>query len=123
MVVATTECDVMNKKTIRVSKKRQITIPLEFYEKLNLGNEVECALKDGAVIIRPIRRNLRDDFSEELLEELISKGLSGQELMEQFRIERANFKQGAQKMLKEAEEIALGTKPSESFEDVFGSEE
>lgn len=35
------ERDVMNRKIISVSKKRQITIPLQFYKHLNLDNEVE----------------------------------------------------------------------------------
>lgn len=123
MVAAMMERDIMKKKTIRVSKKRQITIPLEFYEKLDLSNEVECSLEDGAIVIRPIRRNLGDDFSEELLEELVSLGLSGQELVEQFKIERANLKQATQKMLKEAEEIAKGTMPGLTIDDVFNSQE
>lgn len=32
----------MELKRIRVSDKRQITIPKSFFEKLNLGEEVEC---------------------------------------------------------------------------------
>lgn len=38
--------DGVDRKIINVSKRRQITIPLEFYKKLGLKKEVECTLKD-----------------------------------------------------------------------------
>lgn len=44
----------MNRKIISVSKKRQITIPIEFYKHLNMGDKVECSLEDGAIVIRPL---------------------------------------------------------------------
>ena len=42
MSASTLERDIMNRKIISVSTKRQITIPLQFYKHLNLGSEVEC---------------------------------------------------------------------------------
>lgn len=33
-----------DRKVIRISNKRQITIPLKYYETLDLGQEVECVL-------------------------------------------------------------------------------
>lgn len=38
------ERDYMGSRIIRVSKKRQITIPLKYYEALDLGDQVECSL-------------------------------------------------------------------------------
>ena len=32
----------MNRKTIKISEKRQITIPQKYYEKLGFTNEAEC---------------------------------------------------------------------------------
>lgn len=39
------EPDIMNRKIISVSKKRQITIPLQFYKHLELGSEVDGNMK------------------------------------------------------------------------------
>jgi bifunctional DNA-binding transcriptional regulator/antitoxin component of YhaV-PrlF toxin-antitoxin module len=72
------ERDVMNRKIISVSKKRQITIPLQFYKHLNLDNEVECSLEDGKIIIKPLHREAAE-FSVEILKDLISQGYSGEE--------------------------------------------
>ena len=67
--MATLECDIMDRKTISVSKKRQITIPLQFYKHLDLDNEVECSLEDGAIVIRPVHRGT-SEFSVEILKDL-----------------------------------------------------
>ena len=60
------ERDIMDRKIISVSKKRQITIPLQFYKHLGLGNEVECFLEDGRIVIQPLHRE-PSEFSVEIL--------------------------------------------------------
>ncbi len=117
-----TEGDYMESKIIRVSQKRQITIPLKFFEKLNLSNEVECSLEDNAIVIRPLQRN-QDEFSVEILRELVSKGYSGEELVQQFEIKRANIKQAVHNMLEEADKIADGSITSATLVDIFDSED
>lgn len=72
MSTLATERDYMDSRVIRVSRKRQITIPLKFHEALNLGDQVECSLEDGAIIIRPLRRT-DDEFSVEILKALVSR--------------------------------------------------
>ncbi|NLC68511.1 MAG: AbrB/MazE/SpoVT family DNA-binding domain-containing protein [Clostridiaceae bacterium] len=116
------ERDIMDRKIISVSKKRQITIPLQFYKRLNLGNEVECILEDGKMIIKPI--NLEpSEFSVEILKDLVSQGYSGDELVRQFEIQSKNIKKAVAGMLEEAEAIAAGKKPAADFDDVFGPED
>ena len=39
------ERDIMDRKIISVSKKRQITIPLQFYKHLGLGMKLNVSLK------------------------------------------------------------------------------
>lgn len=64
-------------KIIKVSDKRQITIPKEFFEKLGMGDEAVCELTDGGIIIRPLdgvtakmhdseknRRLIKDSFGD-----------------------------------------------------------
>ena len=35
----------MNRKTIRISEKRQLTIPQKFFEALGFSTEAECILR------------------------------------------------------------------------------
>lgn len=117
------EREPMNSKIIRVSQKRQITIPIEFFQKLDISSEVECFLQDDAIVIRPLRRHEGDEFSVEILKDLVAKGLSGNELVRQFEVERKNVKGAARKMLEEVDKIADGTIPSPTFDDIFTSED
>ena len=99
--MATLERDIMDRKTISVSKKRQITIPLQFYKHLDLDNEVECSLEDGAIVIRPVHRGT-SEFSVEL--------------------QNKNIKTAVSNMIEEADAIAAGEKSAANLNDVFGSE-
>lgn len=115
------ERDTMDRKIISVSKKRQITIPLQFYRHLDLDNEVECSLEDGAVVIRPLHRE-PSEFSVEILKDLISQGYSGDELIKQFEKQSKSIKNAITNILEEADAIAAGEKSSASFDDIFGSD-
>ncbi|NQS76931.1 MAG: AbrB/MazE/SpoVT family DNA-binding domain-containing protein [Peptococcaceae bacterium] len=114
--------DIMDRKIISVSRKRQITIPLQFYKHLDLGNEVECLLEDGKIIIQPLHRG-PSEFSVEILKDLVSQGYSGDELIEQFETQNKNIKKAVTNMLKEADAIAAGEKPGATFDEIFGSED
>ncbi len=122
MLTTVTERDVMDSKIISVSAKRQITIPLKFYKQLNLEKEVVCSLEDGAIVIRPLRRD-DGDFSVEILKDLVSQGYSGEELIKRFEAQNKSIKKAIGKMLEEAEQIVAGEKPAAGFKDVFGSED
>jgi antitoxin component of MazEF toxin-antitoxin module len=109
-------------KIIRVSRKRQITIPLEYFENLDLGTEVECSLENGSIVIRPLRRHVSDEFSVDILKDLVAKGFSGDGLIRQFEIEQANFRGAVRRMAEDVDKIAEGSIPSATFADIFGSE-
>jgi bifunctional DNA-binding transcriptional regulator/antitoxin component of YhaV-PrlF toxin-antitoxin module len=116
------ERDIMGRKIINVSRKRQITIPLQYYKHLALGSEVECLLEDGKIIIQPLHRG-PSEFSVEILKDLVSQGYSGDELVKQFEKQSKNIKKAVTNMLEEADGVAAGKKPAASFEKLFGSEE
>jgi len=59
------------RKRISVSKKRQITIPADFFNAMGVGAQVECYLRGGALVIRPVREE-SGAFDEEILAGLIS---------------------------------------------------
>ncbi len=112
----------MDSKIIRVSKKRQITIPLEYYNQLNLGDEVKCFIENNALVISPLIRNT-GEFSVEILKDLVSQGLSGNELVREFEEQSKYMVSAVSNMLNEADKIAKGEIPGASFDDVFDSEE
>ena len=108
MTVYQVERERVKRKIIRVSKKRQITIPLEFFNELKLSDQVECSLEKGAIVIRPLELRKNDEFSVEILKELVAQGYSGDELINQFEIARNRLKQAVDNMLDEADRIAEG---------------
>jgi len=112
---------IMERKIINVTGKRQVTIPLKFYERLRFGKEIECFLTDDAIILRPFSYS-DDSFTMEILKDLVSQGLSGNELLERFAEQRATIKKAVSLLIDEADEIAAGKRKSASTKDIFGEE-
>jgi bifunctional DNA-binding transcriptional regulator/antitoxin component of YhaV-PrlF toxin-antitoxin module len=111
----------MMKKRISVSQKRQITIPIEFFNTLGIEKEVECYLQNNAIVIRPVREN-SGEFDEQILADLISQGLSGQELLEKFKQMRRKIRPAVERLLDEAHLAAESKTQYSVYEDVFGTE-
>jgi len=112
---------VMDRKIINVTGKRQVTIPLKFYEKLRFGKEVECFLTDDAVVLRPLFTS-DDGFTIEILKDLIVQGYTGNELLEKFSEQHANIKRAIGVLIAEADEIAEGKRRGATTKDIFGEE-
>ena len=104
------ELRTMESKRIKVSEKRQITIPKSFFEKLNLGDEVECFFRKDRqeIVIRSPRKET--EFSEEILADLIEKGLSGDELLTEFKRIKAKVRPAVKQLIEEAELTVRRTK-------------
>jgi len=115
------ESSVTERKIINVSDKRQITIPMKFYEKLHFGKEVECILTDGAVVLRPISAS-EDKFTMEILKDLVSQGYSGEELLAKFSEQHRKIKGAIALLIKEADEIAEGKRKGATTKEIFGEE-
>lgn len=71
-------------KTIKVSAQRHLVIPKEYYDTLEIGEEVTIELHEGHLVIKPVIK-IDEDFAENLLEKLIAAGFSGEELVAKFR--------------------------------------
>ena len=112
----------MLKKRIAVSQKRQITIPIEFYNSVGIDKEVECYVQNNAIVIRPVRES-SGEFDEQILADLITQGLSGQELLDKFKETRRQVRPAMERLLDQARLAVQGQVSSHSYEDVFGSEE
>jgi len=115
------ESSVLERKIINVTGKRQVTIPLKFYERLCFGKEVECFLTDDAVVLRPFS-NSDYRFTMEILKDLVSQGYSGNELLEKFAKQHDNIKKAIGLLIDEADEIAEGKRKSATTKDIFGEE-
>ncbi|MCL5071309.1 MAG: AbrB/MazE/SpoVT family DNA-binding domain-containing protein [Actinobacteria bacterium] len=110
------------KKRISVSQKRQITIPIEFFNSIGVDKEVDCYLQNNAIVIRPVYENI-GEFDEQILADLISQGLSGQELLARFKQTRHQIRPAVESLLKEAHLAAEGKAPFFTYEDVFDSKD
>ena len=113
----------MNRKVLSISSKRQITIPQKFYQSLGFGDEAECMIRGDELVIRPIKTYSGGEFAEQILAELVKEGLSGEELLTEFKKRQAQMRPAAEAMLTKAEEIAEGKADYTTYEDIFGMED
>jgi bifunctional DNA-binding transcriptional regulator/antitoxin component of YhaV-PrlF toxin-antitoxin module len=95
----------LQKKRISVSPKRQITIPLQFYNQLGIDSEVECFIKDDALVIKPVHE-IDQTFAAEILDDLVEQGYQGKELVAKFKEATGRFRKAVEKMIEEADELA-----------------
>ena len=123
MIYVEMENTKMNRKVLSISSKRQITIPQRFYKSLGFGDEAECIVRGDELVIRPIKTVDGGEFAEQILAELIREGLSGEELLSEFKKRQAQVRPAAEAMLVKAEDIAAGRAEYATYEDVFGTED
>ena len=114
---------IMDRKIVSISSKRQITIPQKFFEALQFDDEAECVVRGNELVIRPARANSGGEFAEHILAELIAKGLSGDELLKEFKTKQAKVRPAVEAMIAEADEVASVNGEYYTYDDVFGSED
>ncbi|MCK5758318.1 MAG: AbrB/MazE/SpoVT family DNA-binding domain-containing protein [Clostridiales bacterium] len=108
-----------DKKYIRISSKRQITIPQKYYDELGFEDRAECILNDGVLTIRPVRENVGFDFSEQILADLIAEGYSGDELLKKFKVKSSEIKDAMHGLMDTADNIAEGKGEYHTVKDMF----
>lgn len=113
----------MERKTIHISGKRQITIPQKYFEALGFGKEAECILQNNMILIKPVRENTGGEFAEQILADLIAQGYSGEVLLKKFKEEQKKVRPAVEKIIEKAKESAKGNGDFYTYDDVFGSEE
>lgn len=111
------------RRIIRVSGKRQLTIPQKYYDALGFGSEAECIIKEDGLLIRPINYLSGGEFSEQILADLISQGYSGSLLMEKFKEYNRAVRPAVEKMIEEAENYVKNGNGEVSRGELFGTEE
>lgn len=123
-VLAAGREQVMDKKTVSISSKRQITIPQKYFTKLGFGAEAECVVRGDELIIRPVRNNVSGgEFAEQILANLVQEGLTGSDLLAAFKKAQAQVRPAVETMIAEAEKVAEGSAEYASYEDVFNTED
>ncbi|MDF1493792.1 AbrB/MazE/SpoVT family DNA-binding domain-containing protein [Caproiciproducens sp. CPB-2] len=113
----------MERKIIRVSMKRQVTLPQKYFEVLGFQSEAECVLQDDGILIRPVRDSGGDDFSEQILADLISQGISGQELLDKFKEQSKKVHPAIKKLIAEADSLAESDQGKKTLDEIFGTED
>jgi bifunctional DNA-binding transcriptional regulator/antitoxin component of YhaV-PrlF toxin-antitoxin module len=106
------------KKRISVSKKRQITIPIDFFNTVGIENEVECFVQNNSIIIRPVKDS-GGEFDELILADLISQGLSGEALLTRFKETRRQIRPAVESLLTEAQTAAQNPDDYATYKDIF----
>ena len=106
-------------KRISISSKGQMTMPKKYYLKYNIHNSVDIIDMGDGLFIKPINENL-GELDEEILADLISQGISGKELLTEFKKQRKKITPAVEKMLNEIEEI-VKNKDYETFDEVFNN--
>ena len=114
---------VMERKKVSISAKRQITIPQKFFTMLGFDGEAECILRGNELVIRPVKESSGGEFAEQILTDLVKRGLSGDELIKAFKAERKKVRPAVEEMLAEAKNAADGNAEYLTYNDVFGTEE
>lgn len=112
----------MENKRIKISSKRQITIPQQFFDSLGFADEAECSLKDGALIIRPVRQN-GGEFAEQILADLLAQGYQGDELLAKFKEAQSKVRPAVERMIQEADAFAMKKAGGVSLEELFDAED
>lgn len=109
-------------KRVRISPKRQMTIPQKFFSALGFANEAECFMRNNEIIIRPLKNS--SEFAEEILAELVAEGVMGQELIEKFHQRQKQIRPAVEKLISEADKLAQqkstrAAQPNSELEELF----
>lgn len=113
----------MERKMIRISGKRQITIPQKYYDKLGFDTEAECILRGNELVIRPVSERSGGELAEAVLADLIAKGYQGETLLARFKDAQKKIRPAVETMIHEADRLAASDEKSPSLNDLFGTEE
>ena len=98
------------------------TNPMKFHELLGMSDEVDCHVRNGALIITPIRPEPTGEFAEEILADLVAQGLSGKQLLDKFAEMNRKVRPAVQALIAEADKAAAMSGKPGQFAEIFGIE-
>ncbi len=109
------------RKRVRITSKRQFTIPKNFFSQLGFDKEAFCTLGDGMLIIQPAHDVDNDDVSEQILTDLVNQGYAGEALLDEFKKRRNKIRPAVESLLAEAKAAAMGNGTYSIYDDIFGN--
>lgn len=114
----------IEKRRIKISSKRQITIPIKYFEALSLDKELNCIYTDDMLILTPVKKE-DPAFAEEILADLIRQGYSGEKLLTEFKKINRKVRPAVEKLIEEADKIAenASTNYVDQTDHIFGNED
>lgn len=112
------------KRRINISSKRQITIPAKYFEALGFDKEIDCIYSGEMLILAPVR-NEDSAFAEEILEDLIGQGYSGEKLLSEFTKMNRKIRPAVEKIIEEADRVAeeAFANYKDKTDEIFGDKE
>lgn len=116
--------DMMEKKVIPISSKRQITIPQKFFRSLGLDNEVDCFFNGKEIVLRPV---VKSDgyFAEQIVNQLIDEGYAGEDFKKEFSRLNNSIRPAVKALIKDADNYAKNAMENyvDETNEIFGSED
>ena len=88
-------------QTIKISSKRQITIPAKYYEAAGFGEYALCTWTDQGILLQPLDVD-DEDVTVDILRSLVKQGFEGEELIERYQETKRKIV-SARRKLEEAE--------------------
>ena len=89
-------------KIVRVTSKRQFTIPKKYYDSLKLGDRVKCYQEGRKLVIEPAREDEFWDFSTDILRDLVADNYTGEDLLKEFEARKQNAARALERLADEA---------------------
>ena len=90
-------------QTIKISSKRQITIPAQAYKDLHFGEYALCTWTERGILIQPLTVD-DEDISVGILRDLVRQGFEGEELVQRYAAEQKKLGPLFKELLQKAEE-------------------
>jgi len=95
-----------------------MTIPKQFYDELQLGNEVICELVNNSLVIKPVMEE--PDFSKYILEDLIKEGYeAGDAMLKEFAYRKKQVSNAVQRMIEEERDYKTYDNVEQLFHDLM----
>lgn len=115
---------LIEKRQINISSKRQITIPVKYYEALGLDKELDCIYSNGMLILTPIQNN-DPALTEHILADLITQGYTGEDLLNEFKKINRKARPAVEKIIEEANMLAMAASQNyvDPTDSIFGTDE
>ena len=94
-------------KTLKISSKRQITIPAEAFQEMNFGEYALSTWTDRGLLVEPLPVE-DEDVGAMVLKQLIDRGIEGDELVAQYRQKLMRARYDAALIKDSKEDITAG---------------